>query len=183
MISGLHRGTQQVSDILERSRALTSNSVELTRRAGTSLLNISRSVATIESMNLQIATASEQQSAVAEEINRSVLNVREVSSRPPRPARKPPLPASSWRSWAVNCSCWWANSSFDLWVNRRSPSLDQAPEARASGALHQMEVAAALGWRRSCRVSYKISTLYCLWMPPCRSCPAKPQSGCHTLDL
>jgi|GEM_PF-22711 len=35
----------QVGDILERSRALTTNSVELTRRAGTSLMNISRSVA------------------------------------------------------------------------------------------------------------------------------------------
>jgi len=81
LITGLHRGTQQVGDILERSRALTTNSVELTRRAGTSLLNISRWVATIESMNLQIATASEQQSAVAEEINRSVLNVREVSEQ------------------------------------------------------------------------------------------------------
>jgi len=81
LIGGLHRGTQQVGDILERSRALTSNSVELTRRAGTSLMNISRSVATIESMNLQIATASEQQSAVAEEINRSVLNVRDVSEQ------------------------------------------------------------------------------------------------------
>ncbi|MBV6289568.1 methyl-accepting chemotaxis protein [Pseudomonas aegrilactucae] len=81
LIGGLHRGTQQVGDILERSRALTTNSVELTRRAGTSLLNITRSVATIESMNLQIATASEQQSAVAEEINRSVLNVRDVSEQ------------------------------------------------------------------------------------------------------
>lgn len=81
LIGGLHRGTQQVGDILERSRALTTNSVELTRRAGTSLLSITRSVATIESMNLQIATASEQQSAVAEEINRSVLNVRDVSEQ------------------------------------------------------------------------------------------------------
>ncbi|NER60155.1 HAMP domain-containing protein [Pseudomonas sp. MAFF212428] len=81
LIGGLHRGTQQVGDILERSRALTTNSVELTRRAGTSLMNITRSVATIESMNLQIATASEQQSAVAEEINRSVLNVRDVSEQ------------------------------------------------------------------------------------------------------
>ncbi|MNE64679.1 Methyl-accepting chemotaxis protein McpS [compost metagenome] len=77
----MHRGTKQVGDILERSRALTTNSVELTRRAGASLMNISRSVATIESMNLQIATASEQQSAVAEEINRSVLNVRDVSEQ------------------------------------------------------------------------------------------------------
>ncbi len=81
LIAGLHRGTKQVGDILERSRALTTNSVELTRRAGASLMNISRSVATIESMNLQIATASEQQSAVAEEINRSVLNVRDVSEQ------------------------------------------------------------------------------------------------------
>ncbi|MCK9814529.1 methyl-accepting chemotaxis protein [Pseudomonas sp. MAFF 302046] len=81
LIVGLHRGTQQVADILEKSRALTSNSVELTRRAGTSLMSITRSVATIESMNLQIATASEQQSAVAEEINRSVLNVRDVSEQ------------------------------------------------------------------------------------------------------
>lgn len=81
LIGGLHRGTQQVGEILERSRALTTNSVELTRRAGASLMSISRSVSTIESMNLQIATASEQQSAVAEEINRSVLNVRDVSEQ------------------------------------------------------------------------------------------------------
>ncbi|MDR6713796.1 methyl-accepting chemotaxis protein [Pseudomonas hunanensis] len=79
LIGGLHRGTQEVADSLEKSRELTTNSVELTRRAGTSLMSISRSVATIESMNVQIATASEQQSAVAEEINRSVLSVREVS--------------------------------------------------------------------------------------------------------
>ncbi|MNG31273.1 Methyl-accepting chemotaxis protein McpS [compost metagenome] len=32
-------------------------------------------------MNQQIATASEEQSAVAEEINRSVINVREVSDQ------------------------------------------------------------------------------------------------------
>lgn len=81
LIGGLHRGTQQVGEILERSRALTTNSVELTRRAGASLMSISRSVSTIESMNLQIAAASEQQSVVAEEINRSVLNVREVSEQ------------------------------------------------------------------------------------------------------
>ena len=81
LIGGLHRGTQQVGDILERSRALTTHSVELTRRAGTSLMSITRSVSTIESMNLQIAAASEQQSVVAEEINRSVLSVREVSEQ------------------------------------------------------------------------------------------------------
>ncbi|WNW09709.1 methyl-accepting chemotaxis protein [Pseudomonas sp. DTU_2021_1001937_2_SI_NGA_ILE_001] len=81
LISSLHRRTEQVAEALDKSRALTGNSVELTRRTGTSLLSITRSVATIESMNLQIATASEQQSAVADEINRSVLNVRQLSEQ------------------------------------------------------------------------------------------------------
>lgn len=81
LIGGLHRGTQEVADTLERSRALATSSVDLTRRAGTALMSITRSIGTIETMNVQIATASEQQTAVAEEINRSVLNVREVSEQ------------------------------------------------------------------------------------------------------
>lgn len=81
LIGGLHRRTQEVADTLEKSCALTSSSVELTRRTGTSLIKITRLVATVESMNLQIAAASEQQSAVADEINLSVLNVREVSEQ------------------------------------------------------------------------------------------------------
>jgi methyl-accepting chemotaxis protein len=38
-------------------------------------------VSTIQGMNQQIATASEEQSVVAEQINRSVMNVREVSDQ------------------------------------------------------------------------------------------------------
>lgn len=81
LIDGLQKGTQQVSTTLENSRTLTHSSVELTRRAGTSLMSISRSVSSIESMNQQIAAAAEQQAAVAEEINRSVLNVRDISEQ------------------------------------------------------------------------------------------------------
>jgi methyl-accepting chemotaxis protein len=39
-------------------------------------------------MNLQIATAAEQQSSVAEEINRSVLNVRDVADQSAEAARE-----------------------------------------------------------------------------------------------
>ncbi len=81
LISGLQTGTKRVATILENSRALTDSSVQLTRRAGTSLESITRSVSSIESMNQQIAAAAEQQSAVAEEINRSVLNVRDISEQ------------------------------------------------------------------------------------------------------
>lgn len=81
LISSLQSGTLEVSAVLESSRILTDSSVELTRRAGASLENITRTVSTIQLMNQQIASAAEQQSAVAEEINRSVLNVRDISEQ------------------------------------------------------------------------------------------------------
>ncbi|MGY2288806.1 methyl-accepting chemotaxis protein [Pseudomonas sp. SDO528_S397] len=81
LIASLQSGTQQVAGIMDNSRTLTGSSVELTRRAGSALENINRTVSAIQAMNLQIATAAEQQTAVAEEINRSVLNVRDVSEQ------------------------------------------------------------------------------------------------------
>ena len=81
LIAGLQSGTLQVANSMDSSRILTDSSVELTRRAGESLGNITRTVSTIQGMNQQIAAAAEQQSAVAEEINRSVLNVRDVSEQ------------------------------------------------------------------------------------------------------
>lgn len=81
LIVGLQNGTQRVSQVLESSRLLTDSSVELTRSAGVSLDSITRTVSTIQLMNQQIATAAEQQTAVAEEINRSVLNVRGISEQ------------------------------------------------------------------------------------------------------
>ncbi len=81
LIAGLQSGTQQVATVMDNSRTLTDSSVELTRRAGNSLENITRTVSTIQNMNQQIAAAAEQQSAVAEEINRSVMTVRDVSDQ------------------------------------------------------------------------------------------------------
>jgi len=81
LVAGLQNGTKQVATIMLSSRELTDSSVALTRRAGESLENITRTVSNIQSMNQQIAAAAEQQSAVAEEISRSVLNVRDVSEQ------------------------------------------------------------------------------------------------------
>ncbi|MNH27293.1 Methyl-accepting chemotaxis protein McpS [compost metagenome] len=81
LIASLQNGTQQVVSTMDGSRNLTDSSVELTRRAGTSLDTITRTVSSIQAMNQQIAAAAEQQSAVAEEINRSVMNVRDVSDQ------------------------------------------------------------------------------------------------------
>ncbi|TLP63611.1 methyl-accepting chemotaxis protein [Pseudomonas mosselii] len=81
LIASLQQGTQQVADVMSGSRSLTDSSVELARKAGSSLENITRTVSNIQSMNQQIAAAAEQQSAVAEEISRSILNVRDVSEQ------------------------------------------------------------------------------------------------------
>jgi methyl-accepting chemotaxis protein len=81
LVSGLQSRTQQVAAVMFNSRILTDSSVELTRRAGTSLESIARTVSNIQAMNQQIATAAEQQSVVAEEISRSIVNVREVSEQ------------------------------------------------------------------------------------------------------
>ncbi|MFK5736883.1 methyl-accepting chemotaxis protein [Pseudomonas urmiensis] len=81
LIASLQTGTQRVASVMDASRGLTDSSVELTRRAGGSLETITRTVSSIQAMNQQIATAAEQQSAVAEEINRSVMNVRDISDQ------------------------------------------------------------------------------------------------------
>ncbi len=81
LVAGLQNGTQQVAAVMNNSRSLTDSSVELTRKAGVSLENITRTVSNIQSMNQQIAAAAEEQSAVAEEISRSIINVRDVSEQ------------------------------------------------------------------------------------------------------
>lgn len=42
---------------------------------------ISQSVATIDAMNLQIASAAEEQTAVTEEINRNIVHITGLSER------------------------------------------------------------------------------------------------------
>ncbi len=66
---------------MDSSGNLTDYSVSLTRDAGEALAAITRTVSVIQEMNPQIAAAAEQQSAVVEEINRSVLKVRDVSEQ------------------------------------------------------------------------------------------------------
>jgi methyl-accepting chemotaxis protein len=81
LIAALQNGTQQVVGTLDASRSLSDSSVELSRRAGSALEHITRTVSTIQNMNQQIATAGEEQTVVADQINRSVINVRDVSEQ------------------------------------------------------------------------------------------------------
>ncbi|MBG8561242.1 methyl-accepting chemotaxis protein [Pseudomonas sp. B21-036] len=81
LIGNLHSGTAQVVHLLDSSRDLSRDSVELSRRAGAALGQITETVSSIQGMNQQIATASEEQSSVAEEINRNVMTVRDIADQ------------------------------------------------------------------------------------------------------
>jgi methyl-accepting chemotaxis protein len=81
LVAGVQSGTHAVASGMESSLLLSESSVEYTHRAVSALENITSKVSIIQSMNQQIATAAEQQSAVTEEINRSVINVRDISDQ------------------------------------------------------------------------------------------------------
>lgn len=81
LIANLHQGSQNVVNLTASSRLLAASTLDLSREASDELQAITQTVSTIQNMNLQIATASEEQRAVAEEINRSVLNVRDIADQ------------------------------------------------------------------------------------------------------
>jgi len=78
MIENLQLGTVQAVKVMESGRKQAHSSVEHAVHAGESLSTIASSVTTISEMNTQIATAAEQQTAVAEEINRNIINISDL---------------------------------------------------------------------------------------------------------
>ena len=79
VIEGLQHGTREVVGSMHSSHRQAQNSVEQVGQTVTSLRKIGDAVTVITDMNLQIASAAEEQSAVAEEINRNVAAIRDVT--------------------------------------------------------------------------------------------------------
>jgi methyl-accepting chemotaxis protein len=79
VIELLQDNTRIVVSAMHSSQDLTTQSVEEVRRAVGSLQSISAAVGLINEMNVQIATATEEQSTVAEEINSNVNAIRDLS--------------------------------------------------------------------------------------------------------
>lgn len=84
LINRLCGAAQQAAERLHKSRTLTDESVVLASQASSALVKITQAVSTIEQMNEQIAAAAEQQSAVAEEVNRSMARVWAVAEESTR---------------------------------------------------------------------------------------------------
>ncbi len=75
MIDRLQAGTQSAVEAMRRSSEAGDGTSAQANEAGASLDTMAQLIGTINSMNAQIASAAEEQTAVAEEINRSVHQI------------------------------------------------------------------------------------------------------------
>jgi aerotaxis receptor len=79
MIEHIQSGISDAVSVMARGRDQASTAVSQADETGLALDSISESVGTIHQMNIQIATAAEEQNAVAEEMNRNVVTINDLS--------------------------------------------------------------------------------------------------------
>ena len=79
MVSALQSGTRDAVDFMQESSFKADDCVQQAQEAGAALAEITQAVAQMRESNTQIAVAAEQQSQVAEEMNRAVVSIRDVT--------------------------------------------------------------------------------------------------------
>ncbi|MBD8600899.1 methyl-accepting chemotaxis protein [Pseudomonas sp. CFBP 8772] len=81
MVCTLQAGTRDAVDFMQESSHKADDCVQRAREAGQALTAITEAVAQMRESNTQIAVAAQQQSQVAEEMNRAVVSIRDVTER------------------------------------------------------------------------------------------------------
>ncbi len=81
MIDRLQAGAKKAVVVMETGQAQAEVSVEQANKAGDALQAIAEAISNIDQMNTQIATAAEEQSSVAEEVNKNVININQASEQ------------------------------------------------------------------------------------------------------
>ena len=79
MIDRLQVGAHEAVNVMSRSQSRATETVDHATEAGEALNSIAEAVTRINDMNMQIASASEEQSAVAEEINQNIVRITDVA--------------------------------------------------------------------------------------------------------
>lgn len=88
MIERLQSGAKQAVTMMESGRSRASQTVDHAVKAGESLEAITSAVSVIKDMTQQIASASEQQSTVTEEINQRIMNISQVANQTSEESRQ-----------------------------------------------------------------------------------------------
>jgi methyl-accepting chemotaxis protein len=81
MIERLQAGSSEAASVMNQSREQADMTADLAADAGKSLIEIRDQVSRINEMSIQIATASEEQGTVANEIHRNIEGIRIVSEQ------------------------------------------------------------------------------------------------------
>ncbi|NWC75541.1 methyl-accepting chemotaxis protein [Pseudomonas sp. P7759] len=79
MISGIQQGTDQAVSSMQHSNTRARSTLDIAKSAGTALEEIASAFTLINERNLVIASASEQQAAVAREVDRNLMNIRDLA--------------------------------------------------------------------------------------------------------
>jgi methyl-accepting chemotaxis protein len=79
MIGDVHQGTDKAMQAMQASNERARSTLDVARTAGEALDGITRAISQISERNLVIASASEEQAQVAREVDRNLINIRDLS--------------------------------------------------------------------------------------------------------
>nr|WP_017906922.1 methyl-accepting chemotaxis protein [Pseudomonas fuscovaginae] len=81
MVAGIQNGTSEAVQSMQQSNQRTQDTLERARAAGVALEQITQSINLINERNLVIASASEEQAQVSREVDRNLVNIRDLASQ------------------------------------------------------------------------------------------------------
>ncbi|MBA2929768.1 methyl-accepting chemotaxis protein [Pseudomonas sp. CCUG 57209] len=81
MVAGIQNGTGEAVQSMQQSNQRTQSTLEMARAAGVALEQITQSISLINERNLVIASASEEQAQVSREVDRNLVNIRDLATQ------------------------------------------------------------------------------------------------------
>ncbi|MCQ2030692.1 methyl-accepting chemotaxis protein [Stutzerimonas zhaodongensis] len=102
MIGNIKQGTGLTVDALQLSASRAQGTLDKAQAAGVALVQIAETVAGINERNLVIASASEEQAQVAREIDRNLVNIRDLSVQTSAGAQQTSIATQELSRLAVN---------------------------------------------------------------------------------
>ncbi|WP_442962534.1 methyl-accepting chemotaxis protein [Pseudomonas sp.] len=81
MIANIQQGTEKAVAAMQVSKTMASSTLEQADAAGKALSRITSAITEINERNLVIASASEEQASVAREVDRNLVNIRDLSTQ------------------------------------------------------------------------------------------------------
>lgn len=102
MIGDVHQGTDKAVQAMQSSNERARSTLDVARAAGEALDGIARAISQISERNLVIASASEEQAQVAREVDRNLINIRDLSLQSSAGANQTSAASQELASLAIN---------------------------------------------------------------------------------